>query len=170
MTNPNHSEPIPFYEAASQLLQLRQTAAAVEPISEFLKEWGNSQSGTVHHALGEICEYFGSKSLAKGYYEKALEFASNEGDGQVEAAALSGLARAVMREGNTKESHDLLQKAKDKFETLKDEEKWPELQQRVEDFSSKDEQLLFLSGCPECDPPGGGDGRWSGNPPICRGC
>lgn len=132
------------------------------------------EAAVVYLALGDISIAKDADSLvkAKKHYKRARKLASAAEDNQVVVAATAGLAKIEAVLGDTKKAETLLQQAKEKFESLPDEEKWSELEEKLTFSTSKNSRLLFLSGCPECPTTIGGplDGRLSGIEQKCKRC
>ncbi len=139
---------------------------------ETLKEC-DVHEAVIHLALGDILITKNSDKLveAKECYEKAskLALASDKKDGQVVVAATAGLAKIEAVLGKTEEADKLLQDAKGKFNSLRNGEKWEELEAKLTTSIGNERSLLFLSNCGECSTDGE-NGRRSGKPPECKRC
>ncbi|OWY63953.1 hypothetical protein B7486_50010 [cyanobacterium TDX16] len=156
---------------ANIYLQRSQNVKAIEILEE-----SGIQAATVFLALGDIYRFGGADEQAQENYRKAIEKATTVEDGQVLVAAKAGLARIEAAHGNMEAANHWHREAKDEFESLKDVERWSEVEQRLSSSTSEERSLsseartlLFLSGCPVCTPPNGGDGR-AGGGGRCRGC
>lgn len=142
---------------------------AVEALEESCDS-GN-QEATIHFALGDILIMAGGDSLVKARkcYEKAIKLATASMDYQVVVGATAGLAKIEAVLGKTEEADKLLQDAKEKFNSLRNEEKWEELEAKLTTSIGNERSLLFSSNCGECSIDGE-DGRFSGRPARCKRC
>ncbi len=172
MTQEDYLNPL---EQANTCVVEGQYDGAIAILEPLVNSDISAIQGVISFCLGDICRCIDSTEdneydhRAKVNLSRAVELASAVEDNQVVVAAKAALAQVETALGNEEQAQHYRQEARDKFQALPELSQWAELEERLEDSSSKIQYLLFLCECGECKP-SVFPARCSGINNECRRC
>ncbi len=118
-----------FYEAENL------KAEAIEVLEELSKQ--ETVEPEVYRTLGELYQEISLNSWAKEQYEKAWELIKNQpNEWEKQAVIQVGLGETHWGQGNTEKALEWLELAKSNYDRLKLEEKYKEIEERMQEITT----------------------------------